>query len=236
MNLPRKLQLIFGFLKALSGDWAASRRALAYRHYLASTFPQARFGSECIVGEGCGFEEGVNVGSRTTLVHSHVGRYSSIGFESMYVGCQIGRFCSLGPRVLAGLGRHPTDFVSTSPVFYAPHHSGVRISFVTEQRFDESLPISIGHDVWIGANAVLMDGIVIGSGAIIGAGAVVTRDVEPYAIVGGVPAKLIRRRFDQDVIEKLLNIHWWDKPLPWLQQTGDSFADIVSFLNAVEQA
>lgn len=231
MKPPRKLQLALGFLRAIPGDWAASRRALAYRHFLATSFPDTRFGPGCIVGEDCQFAEGVSIGPRTTLTNTKVGRYTTIGFESMYVGCEIGSFCSLGPQVLAGLGRHPTDFVSTSPAFYSPSHTGCRISFVNEPLFEESLPIVIGSDVWIGARVILVDGVSVGPGAIIAAGAVVTKDVEPYTIVGGVPAKFIRRRFHDDVIAQLLAVEWWEKPIEWLQKYAEDFNNVTSLLS-----
>lgn len=92
----------------------------------------------------------------------------------------------------------------------------------------------IGNDVWIGANAIILQGVTIGDGAIIAAGAVVTKDVPPYAIVGGVPAKVIKYRFSDEVILKLLQIKWWDKPEEWIIQKLEKFTDVSGFVKFVE--
>lgn len=105
-----------------------------------------------------------------------------------------------------------------------------------EDRYAESKPpIRIGNDVWIGDSAMLMDGIVIGDGAVVAADAVVTKDVPPYAIVGGVPAKLIRYRFeDQKTIQSLLDAKWWDQPIEWLQKNADAFSCVDELLNRMK--
>ena len=233
MRLSRKLKLFIGYLKALTGDWATTHRHVAYRYYLSKTFPDTKFDSNCIVGENCSFDQGVSIASNNILNNTQVGRFTSIGYDGVYNNCQIGNFCSLGPRILAGLGRHPVNFVSTSPAFYSPQHTNVRISFVQKQFFEELLSITIGSDVWIGAHTILLDGIRIGHGAIIGAGAVVTKDVEPYTIVGGVPAKLIRKRFSEDIIELLLSTCWWDKSEHWLREYSEHFQDVERFTTVV---
>ena len=137
----------------------------------------------------------------------------------------IGRFCLFAPEVLAGGAVHPVTSVSTHLLFQNmdnswnqdfhtfPEDSGYLKNLVRYQKEHEFLKktrISIGNDVWVGSRAILMRGIHIGDGAVIGAGAVVTRDVEPYTIVGGVPARPIRKRFSDKVIEKLEEIRWWD--------------------------
>lgn len=228
----RKLRLILHALQTLPADLWSARRAAAYGRYLRARFPQTTFGPGCLVDDDTSFEEGVSVGADTVMGLSHVGRYTYIGHNSQFSNCTIGRFCSIGPFVLAGLGRHPIDFVSTSPAFYAPHHSGCRISFTKESLFIEQLPIVIGHDVWIGARAVLLDGVTIGHGAVIGAGAVATKDVEPYAIVGGVPARVIRKRFDEGTISRLLKLSWWDQSDAWLRQYAGRFTNVASLLES----
>lgn len=128
--------------------------------------------------------------------------------EAEYASLEIGNFCSIGPSVLIVLGNHRTDIVTTYPFKTLKH-------FWPEARdgADDHTSrgdIVIGHDVWIGARAVITSGVNIGSGAVIAAGAIVTKDVPPYAIVGGNPAKIIRYRFSEDIIEKLLDIAWWN--------------------------
>lgn len=139
---------------------------------------------------------------------SYIAEGTSIGFTN------IGAFCSIGPNVsLGGLGWHPTDRLSTHPAFYSSRlQAGT--TFVAQSnehdRAKELQHTEVGNDVWIGAGCIVLDGVNIGDGAIVAAGAVVTKDVPPYAIVGGVPAQIIRYRFDINTISALLKWRWWD--------------------------
>lgn len=151
------------------------------------------------------FEKGV-------LIHdSVIGRHTYFA-KSKVVRADIGAFCCIGPEVLiGGLGRHPTNFISAHPVFYSTRLQSGK-TFAEKDLVEEISRVSIGSDVWIGARAMILDGINVGDGAIVAAGAVVIKDVPPYAIVGGVPAKLIRYRFSPDVISLLLEWKWWQLP------------------------
>lgn len=144
------------------------------------------------------------------LIHSTLGDYSYVGPNATVGNCDIGKFCSIAPEALVGgLGMHPVDRVSTHPVFYTlPGPLGG--SFADKAYIEEHKRTKVGNDVWIGARAIVLDGVIIGDGAIIAAGAVVTKDVSPYEIVGGVPAQFIRKRFDDIDASRLLELAWWD--------------------------
>jgi virginiamycin A acetyltransferase len=143
------------------------------------------------------------------LRHVQLGVFSYIAKNSNVANTRIGKFCSIGPNFCCGLGIHPTNGISTSPMFYSTaKQNGFTITSVNKTI--ESKPVIIGNDVFIGANATILDGVQIGHGAVIGAGAVVTKDVPPYAIVVGVPAQVIKYRFDSDTIDSLLKREWWN--------------------------
>jgi acetyltransferase-like isoleucine patch superfamily enzyme len=132
--------------------------------------------------------------------NSILGKFTYVSASSVLNNVSVGAFTSIGPSCKIGLGIHPTDkFVSTSPIFYSTKNM-FKTKFTAVNSFDEYNRIEIGNDVWIGANVIIKDGVRIGDGAIIAAGAVVTKDVSPYEIIGGIPAKHIRFRFDEEKI------------------------------------
>lgn len=143
----------------------------------------------------------------------NVGAYSYFGDDCLIGSCTIGRFCSIAPGVKIGLGEHPTHHVSTHPFFFASKNGfdvpdGIgKARNLREPKY--SAPI-IEDDVWIGANAVICKGVKIGRGAVVAAGAVVNKDVEPYSIVGGLPARHLKYRFDADIVGALLESKWWE--------------------------
>lgn len=187
------------------------------------------FGKHCQISFDSTFE-GANKIGENSFFAGQIGYASYIG-ENCHVTAKIGRFTCIAPRVITVRGSHPTkDWVSLHPAFYSTmNQSGV--SFVDENKFEEIRDIiKIGNDVWIGDSAVLLDGISIGDGAVVAAGAVVTKDVEPYTIVGGVPAKVIRKRFSNEQIDFLLKSEWWAKPISLLQEQAALFEDINSFM------
>lgn len=141
--------------------------------------------------------------------NTSVGKYSYIGFGSDFNNVEIGNYCSISSDVKIGLGKHPIDHFSSSPVFYSNNNPfGIKEAYSS---FDENPKKTIiEHDVWIGANVIIMDGVKIETGAVIAAGAVVTKNVSAYEIVGGVPAKTIKKRFDESTISELLNSKWWE--------------------------
>ena len=154
--------------------------------------------------------------------NSSLGRYTYVAGATIANSC-VGSFCSIGPSALVGgLGIHPTRWLSTHPAFYSTNGQ-VNRSFVKENSFTEFKRVLIGNDVWIGARAIVLDGVQIGDGAIVAAGAVVSKNVEPYSIVGGIPAREVRRRFSQNHINTLLRIRWWDWDTELLQMSSELF-------------
>jgi acetyltransferase-like isoleucine patch superfamily enzyme len=141
------------------------------------------------------------------IVNSIFDKHSFCGYNCEITDCDIGSFCSIANNVIIGGRMHPVDWVSTSPVFYEGKDS-VRAKF-SEHKRNKPLRTVIGHDVWIGNRVLIKQGIKIGTGSVIGMGSVVTKDVEPYSIVAGNPAKLIRNRFSDDIITQLLVCEWW---------------------------
>jgi len=160
---------------------------------------------------------------RCKVLDSSFGIGTYMAADGVIKYSDIGSYCSIGPQVIiGGLGSHPTNWISTHPVFYSSNKQ-CGISFCDRSVFEELKRNRIGNDVWIGARAIILDGVTIGDGAIIAAGAVVTKDIPPYAIVGGIPAKLIRYRFEDDVIQELLKWKWWDLSLDDLQKNAPQF-------------
>lgn len=168
------------------------------------------------------------VHSGCLIVNSSMDRYSYCGYDCNILNSKIGSFCSIGGKVSMGGYSHPVHFVSTSPAFLS-HRDSVTKKFAN---FDY-LPVNlttIGNDVWIGEGAFIKAGVKIGDGAIVGMGSIVTKDVEPYAIVAGNPARLIRKRFSDDIISGLLELKWWDFPEEELRSCGDYFSDPKALL------
>lgn len=151
------------------------------------------------------------VGPRTRLTETVLDDYSYIGNDGEVIYTTIGKFCSIAAMVRINPGNHPMERASQS-------HFTYRAAAYWPEEADEpdffarrrASPVAIGHDVWIGHGAVVLPGRSIGTGAVVGAGAIVTRDVAPYTIVVGNPARPVRRRFDEATAERLLRLAWWD--------------------------
>ncbi len=170
-----------------------------------------------IIDSGCCATTDTIIGKHTHIYensiinHSKIGDYTYISRNALIQNTTIGNYCSISNDLLCGLGNHPLSGFSTSPLFYKINNP-LKLKIVNRNSdFQDYKPIEIGNDVWIGARVVILDGVKIGNGAVIATGAVVTKDVPPYAIMGGVPAKLIRHRLSHEIQEKLSKLEWWEK-------------------------
>ena len=189
--------------------------------------------AEAIVDISTVFEGKNKIGLGTETFHCYFGYGSYVAARSRLMFAKIGKYCSIGQEVHCIFGQHPAqDYLSTHPSFYSGKNKPM--SYVKKDTFDDTrrktdseYSISIGNDVWIGDRVSIMEGVTIGNGAIIAAGAVVVKNVAPYEIVGGVPAKQIRMRFEKDAVSYLQELKWWDKPEDWLYRHAEFFVDIA---------
>ena len=147
-----------------------------------------------------------HIASGCHIYESSIGRYSSLSYDCQIIHCQIGAFCSLASGIIIGGASHPIDWMSTSQVFISEPGS-IKEKF-SPQFYESYKKTVIGNDVWIGDRVLIKAGITIGNGAVIGMGSVVTKNVGPYEIWAGNPAKCVRKRFDDELIEKLKTVNW----------------------------
>lgn len=199
------------------------------------------FQKSCVISDDDFFEGNNNVGGR--IHKSYIGYGTYIVGENSYIhDCKIGRFCSIASNCHIGLGDHSLSMVSTSPLFYSSH------SLLPENFLSKSIAIEdstiqgtnykviIGNDVWMGYNVCVKEGVTIGDGAIIGAKSFVTRDIPPYAIAVGTPAKIIKYRFTPEQIQKLLETQWWNKDIEWIKENIHTFDNINTFITTLEKS
>lgn len=217
-------------------------------NYLSNFIKKISLKRKCSFGRmafinGSSFEGNNYIGVRTKFIKSSLGYSSYIGNETQLSQTDVGRFTSIGSNVKLICGTHPTEvFVSTHPAFYSPQNT-FKQTFAKEKIFEEHKTINhkvgkrciIGNDVWICDNVLILEGVSIGDGAIIAAGSVVVKDVEPYSIIGGVPAKIIKKRFDEKTIDFLLQIKWWNKDEKWLSNNWKYFSNINCFVDLIKK-
>ena len=184
------------------------------------------FRYSCKITDDSSFE-GANKILDRTIFRGRLG-YGSYIMKDSCVEAYIGRFTSIAPRFITNKGMHPykSPYVSTCPMFYSLKEQN-GYTFAKHQAFEEERPFAvIGNDCWIGENVFMVGGVKVGDGAVVLSGAVVTKDIEPYSIVGGVPAKQVGYRYDAKTIQFLLEICWWNQPLSWLEEHWQLFNNI----------
>lgn len=175
------------------------------------------FEGENLVPEFCVFTGKTKLGYRTTVgVHNFFGGTVTIG-----------RYCQIGGYVAFHASNHPISYLTT---------------YINKSLFNGDLvelkqdkPIVLGNDIWIGHNVIVLSGVTIGDGAILAAGSVVTKDVDPYTIVGGNPAKPIRKRFSEKIISELLALKWWDKEDDELEKLKPIFYTDLTKINSIKE-
>ena len=198
------------------------------RYYWAKLFKKIR--GTAIKNSRIDKTSKVEAGS--SIVNVTMDKYSFCGYECEITNCSIGSFCSIADKVIIGGSFHPMNWVSTSPVFYYGKDS-VEKKF-SEFKKDDVKRTYIGHDVWIGNYVLVKQGVKIGNGAVIGMGSVVTKDVPPYEVWAGNPAKCIRKRFDNDIIQRLLTSEWWNLDEDVLEKAAKYIQEPKEFLDYIE--
>lgn len=176
-----------------------------------------------------------DIGALTSIDEATIGDYTYLVDQCSVIYATIGKFCSIASHARINPGNHPMDRASQHHMTYRRKQYGfdeVDDEAFFQWRRDDA--VTIGHDVWIGHGAIVLAGVTVGTGAVIAAGAVVSRDVEPYTIVGGVPAAPIRRRFPAEIAEAMLRIAWWDWPRELLEERfqdicGDAAAFVAKY-------
>ncbi|MBE7184938.1 MAG: antibiotic acetyltransferase [Methylobacterium mesophilicum] len=174
--------------------------------------------------KGCRLGQFTAIGARATLREVSIGDFSYCEPDVEAIYASIGKFCSVARNVRINALEHPLERLTTHKVSYRPNeyflYHGVDGGFRDRRR---ARPVTVGHDVWIGHGAVVMPGVTVGTGAVIGANAVVTRNVPPFTIVTGVPARPLRSRFPERIAARILRLEWWDWPL---EKLSDAVPDM----------
>jgi acetyltransferase-like isoleucine patch superfamily enzyme len=196
-------------------------------------FPKAVIYPGVEISSSSSLEENVVIFNSTSIINSTILDNTYIQKNSVIINTKIGMYCSIASNVHVGNAEHPTHFVSTSPIFYdnnQPLPEFLVDRPLNEQKKQQTI---IGNAVWIGHGVIIKSGINIGTGAIIGAGAVVVKDVEPYSIVVGVPAKHVKWRFSETIRNGLLSSKWWELPKSFLSTLQNEFEIPEIFLKKI---
>lgn len=182
-------------------------------------------------------EGGNKLCAGSTVLNVKLGYGSYIGDSSFVKNAEIGKYCCIARDVRTIIGNHPSSgFVSVHPAFYSTRKQ-CGFSYVNKDKFsdfnyiktEQKISVVIGNDVWIGEGVRILEGVTIGDGAIVASGAIVTKNVPPFTIVGEVPAKFIKYRFNEEQIQSLMDIQWWNKGEQWISKHANLFSDIDLF-------
>ena len=204
---------------------------------------KCRFARCSKVSFDCKFEGNNFIDRYAKIVSSSLGYATYVGHNSSIEGCNVGRYTCIGPNVRIIHGNHPVhEFVSIHPAFFSLQKQA-GFTYVEKQKYceesyvdpDNQYYVKIENDVWICDGASILAGLTIGNGAVVAANALVTKDVPPYAIVAGVPAKIIGKRFEEEQINYLLSIKWWERDKKWLKNNCDLFADISTMMKELKK-
>lgn len=197
-------------------------------HYLkgiAKNLFNPRISIFAIVSANANIDKTVCIYRGVKVNKASIGAYTYIAAHTEIENANIGKFCSIADHCRIGMGAHTLKCLSTSPLF-TQKRNGCQTVWTEKNVGDKTLAentVYVGNDVWIGSHVLINGGVTIGNGAVIGAGAVVVKNVPPYAVMGGVPAKVIRYRFSEDMIAKLEEIHWWNMSEDFLKSKIDVF-------------
>ncbi|WP_234804716.1 CatB-related O-acetyltransferase [Sinorhizobium americanum] len=190
---------------------------------------------ECHIGGTLSFEVPIRLASTTTMNECSIGFMSYLGKGTVIKRSKIGRYCAIGERVKIGAPNHPHDWLSIHPFqydgvdYFRPYEEW---SIAQGLRYrGNSATTVVGNDVWIGDNVLIKQGLNIGDGAVIAAGAIVTKDVLPYQIIGGVPARFIKNRFPDEIARRLCKLRWWNKQIP--PNSGIPFDDVIAQIDKI---
>ncbi len=217
-GIKRKIKIILRLIRSVqAGD--------DYLFELRSNNPTCNFYKDCSISESTLSRYNV-VFDNVILYKVKLGAHTYIQKNTKIFNANIGNFCSIASNVSIGLGKHKVDGLSTHPSFYLKNTPLAKV-FTELDEIEVSEIVIVEHDVWIGESAIILDGIKIGTGAIVAAGAVVTKDVEPFSIVGGIPARHIKYRFNDAIQRKLFDLAWWNKSDEWLENNFKKLEDEI---------
>ncbi len=210
------------------------------KKFIKHILSRIKFHNKCVFGYSCNIGinsafEGFNKIYPNTTFNGVMGLGSYIG-ENCVISANIGRFTSIAPFVKTNRGVHPytEPYATTCPMFFSLKKQN-GYTFANKQMFKElKTRPTIGNDCWIGENVFICGGVKIGDGAIALAGAVITEDIPPYAVVGGVPAKVIKYRYNESTINVLLDFKWWNKDVKWLQDNWNLLCDVENLKDHIK--